>query len=125
MSATPSPSPANLLILAALGIGVFWWMSRNGGGAPGATMTPIIYPTPAQNEQAYGGSDSKAMKYQLVGGLLNKGFDFFASRAKGDNPYSLATGTDTGYLGLSADLTAYNPSGNVSAFDSIYSLARR
>lgn len=134
MSATPSPNPTNLLLLAALGIGVFWFMSRRPGGVQG-TLTPIIYPTPEQNAQAYG-SDSKAMKYQLIGGLLNKGFDFFSSRAAGENPYSLATGYEAssyglspgagnGYLGLNADATPYNPSGNVSAFDSLYSLASR
>lgn len=131
---TASPNPTNLILLAALGIGVFWFMSRR-AGLSGGTLTPVIYPTPEQNAQAYG-DQTKAMKYALVGGLLNKGFDFFASRAAGENPYSLATGTDTGYygltagagngyLGLNADATAYNPSGNVSAFDSIYSLASR
>lgn len=134
MAASSSPNPTNLLLLAALGIGVFWFMSRR-GGTMGGTLTPVIYPTPEQNAQAYG-TDSKAMKYQLVGGLLNKGFDFFTSRAKGENPYSLATSYDSsylgltpgagnGYLGLNADATAYNPSGNTSAFDSIYSLVSR
>lgn len=131
MTATPSPNPANLLILAALGIGVFWFMSRRPGGISG-TLTPLMYPTPQQNAQAYG-DQTKAAKYALVGGLLNKGFDFFTSRANGENPYSLASSYNAstyglsaaagnGYYGLNADATAYNPSGNVSAFDSIYSL---
>lgn len=134
MTATPSPNPTNLLLLAALGIGVFWFMSRRPGGVSG-TLTPLIYPTPQQNAQAYGDQNTAA-KYALVGGLLNKGFDFFASRASGENPYSLASSYDSsyyglnagqgnGYYGLNADATAYNPSGNVSAVDSLYSLASR
>lgn len=130
MSAASSPNPMNLLLLAGLGIGVFWFMSRRNGTM--GTLTPMIYPTPQQNAQAYG-DQTKAMQYQLLGGIINKGFDFFATRKAGENPYSLASSYDSsyyglnagagnGYLGLNADATAYNPSGNVSASDSIYSL---
>lgn len=120
-AATPSPNPANLLILAALGIGVFWYMSRRGA----LSVPQVIYPTPAQNAQAYG-NPAEAVKYQVVGGLLNKAFDFFATKASGENPYSLAAGmpNTAGTLYLN-DGYPYNPSGNVSASDSIYSLAYR
>lgn len=128
MTATPSPNPTNLLMLAALGIGVYWFMTRSGGGSPQA----LIYPTPAQNQQAYGADTSKVMKYQLLGGLLNKGLDFFGQRAAGQNPYSLATGYNGGSFGTvdlnskwgvqaSNDGFAYNPATG-SASDSIYSL---
>lgn len=119
MSASASPNPSNLLILAALGIGVFWFMTRRGYAA----VPSVIYPTPAQNQQAYGNS-AEAVKYQVLGGLAGKAFDFFATKASGENPYSLAAGVPNvaGTLSL-YDGVPYNPSGNVSAFDSIYSLA--
>jgi len=127
MAATPSPNPTNLILLGVLGIGVYWFMSRRAG------MPNVIYPTPAQNQQAYGADTSKVMKYQLLGGLVNKGLDFLGQRAAGQNPYSLAdsyTGGTFGGLnpsgagwGLSAanDGFAYNPASG-SASDSIYSL---
>ena len=56
MSSASSPNPMNLLLLAGLGIGVFWFMSRRQGTG---TLTPLIYPTPQQNAQA--GTDSTAV----------------------------------------------------------------
>ena len=121
MTATPSPNPTNLILLAALGIGVYWFMTRNGGGF--GTATPIIYPTPAQNAQAYG-NDTKALKYQLTAGLIGKAFDYFAK--PGDTPYTLTTQNlqKTFGLGLQLDNVAYNPAGGASAFDDLYSLVR-
>lgn len=121
-AAAPSPNPTNLLLLAALGIGVYWFMTRKG-----ALSTPaVIYPTPAQNAQAYG-DDTKALKYQLVGGLIGKAFDYFGNQ-KSASPYTFDTGGSyglqpTGSLGLQAwsDGLAFNP-GSGSASDSIYSL---
>jgi len=118
MSSTPSPNPTNLILLAALGIGVYWFMTRSGGGSPA-----VIYPTPAQNQQAYGADTSKVMKYQLLGGLLNKGLDIFGQRAAGQNPYSLAdTYSNTAWSrSVATDGFAYNPPSG-SASDSLYSL---
>lgn len=117
-AASPSPNPTNLLLLAGLGIGVYWFMTRR-MAAPG-----VIYPTPAQNQQAYGDA-TKVAKIQLLGGLLNKGLDYFGNRAS--SPYAFDTGGSygfqpTGYLGLqaSADGLAWNPSGGSSVTDSIY-----
>lgn len=111
----------NLLLLGALGIGVYWFMTRRGAGSPA-----VIYPTPAQNAQAYGDA-TKVAKIQLLGGLLNKGLDYFGSKPA--SPYAFDTGGSyglqpTGYLGLqaSSDGLAFNP-GGMSASDSIYSLA--
>ncbi len=117
-AAAPSPSPMNLLLLGVLGIGVYWFMTRRGSPA-------VIYPTPAQNQQAYGDA-TKAAKINLLGGLLNKGIDYFGNRAS--SPYAFDTGGSygfqpSGYLGLqaSSDGLAFNP-GTGSASDSIYSL---
>ncbi|MCM3565923.1 hypothetical protein [Hydrogenophaga intermedia] len=126
MAAASSPNPMNLLLLAGVGIAAFWAFSRMRG--QGAAPAPI-YPTPAQNQQALQGSraETDALKYQLAAGLLGKAFDFFGERAKGNDPYSLATGWGTGMANgwgvpLSSDGVAYNPGGNTSAQDSIYSL---
>lgn len=119
-AATPSPNPTNLLLLAALGIGVYWFMTRSSAGM--GFGAPVIYPTPAQNAQAYG-NDTKALKYQLTAGLLGKAFDYFAK--PGDTPYTLTTQPlkQTFGLGLQLDNVAYNPAGG-SAFDDLYSLVR-
>ena len=122
-AAAPSPSPMNLLMLGALGIGVYWFMTRRSG------VPAVIYPTPAQNAQAYGDA-TKVAKYQLLGGLLNKGIDIFKSGGGSSSPYTFDTGGSygfqpTGYLGLQAasDGLAWNPSGNTSVNDSIYSFS--
>lgn len=121
-AASPSPNPTNLILLGVLGIGVYWFMTRAKNGA----MMPVIYPTPAQNQQAYG-DPVKAAKINLLGGLLNKGLDYFGNRQA--SPYAFDTGGSygfqpTGSLGLQAqsDGLAFNPGGNVSASDSIYAL---
>lgn len=115
----------NMLMLGALGIGVYWFMTRARNGA----LTPVIYPTPAQNQQAYGSNSdaTKVAKIQLLGGLLNKGLDYFGNRQA--SPYTFDTGGSyglqpTGSLGLQAysDGLAFNPGGNTSASSSIYSL---
>jgi hypothetical protein len=102
-------------------------MSRRQASGP---VTQVIYPTPDQNAQAMAlaKAQTDAAKYSLAGGLLGKAFDFFGERAKGNNPYSLSTGWGTGTadgwgVQVQNDGVAYNPSGNASASDSIYSLA--
>jgi len=121
MTATPSPNPTNLILLAALGIGVYWFMTRSSAGM--GYGSPVIYPTPEQNAQAYG-AETKALKYQLTAGLIGKAFDYFAK--PGESPYALTTQPlqKTFGLGLQLDNVAYNPAGNSSAFDDLYSLVR-
>lgn len=127
MAAPSAPNPMPLILLAAVGIGVFWFMSRRQAGGP----LPVVYPTPDQNAQAaqaIAKAQTDAAKYSLASGLIGKAFDFFGERAKGNNPYSLSTGWGTGTadgwgVQILNDGVAYNPSGNTSATDSIYSLA--
>lgn len=121
MAAASSPNPMNILLLAGVGIAAFWAFSRMRAGS--AAPVPI-YPTPAQNAQAVnsGLDESKALRYQLTAGLIGKAFDFFGTRAAGGNPYALNTGSGEWGVPLRTDAVAYNPSGNVSAQDSIYSL---
>jgi hypothetical protein len=120
MAAASSPNPMNLLLLAGVGIAAFWAFSRMRGGS-----APVpIYPTPTQNAQAVssGMDDAKALRYQLTAGLIGKAFDAFGVRAAGGNPYSLSQGNASWGVPLQSDGVAYNPSGNLSAQDSIYSL---
>ncbi len=120
MSALKSPNPMNLLLLAGVGIAAFWAFSRMRQGA-----APVpIYPTPTQNAQsvASGMDEAKALRYQLTAGLIGKAFDFFGTRAAGGNPYSLSSGNASLGVPMQSDGVAYNPSGNTSAQDSIYSL---
>lgn len=129
-AASPSPSPMNIILLGAVGIGVYWFMTRGRSMVPG-----VIYPTPAQNQQAYA-DQTKAAKYQLLGGLLNKGVDFLTARANKLDPYNLATGQESNFGTLNPngagwglqpgssqfDGIAWNPAGNRSVSDSLYSL---
>ncbi|WP_009518559.1 hypothetical protein [Hydrogenophaga sp. PBC] len=126
MAAPSAPNPMPLILLAAVGIGVFWFMSRRQAGGP----LPVVYQTPDQNAQAaaIAKAQTDVAKYSLAAGLVGKAFDFFGERAKGNNPYSLSTGWGTGTadgwgVQVQNDGVAYNPSGNNSASDSIYSLA--
>lgn len=133
MAQAQAPNPMNLILLAGLGIGVYYVMTR-----PRVGMSPLpIYPTPAQNAQAYGDA-ATAAKYQLAGGVIGKVFDLFSASAKNPNTgingpidwqkpidYSLSSAYVPSNLSLlaSSDGVVYNPPSG-SAWDNLYSLSR-
>jgi hypothetical protein len=142
MTAASSPNPRNLLILAALGIGVYWFMTR---AARAGTVTGVraVFPTAAQNAQYAGYSAKDQALWGTIGGILNKGVNAIFSGPDSANPYykanaavaatqtatsgtSSSTGDpynpDGGYYTSTVDALPFNPSGNVAPWDVITQL---
>lgn len=63
MSAASSPNPSNLILLAVIGIGAYWFMSRRAVAGPYYAAQP----------------NSSAQKTQMAGALLNSGLNALGS----------------------------------------------
>jgi hypothetical protein len=67
MSAASSPGPQNLILLAALGVGAYWFMTRRAAAAsPAAAAATASAPKPAGSNTA-GKIDAAG---RLIGGLV-------------------------------------------------------
>ncbi len=97
MSANASPDPTNLVVLAAVGVGAFWFLTRRAAAQP-ANVAGVAAPSP----NAAGMSQRAATNIGLLGAV---GKALFGGRAA--------------YASSAIDGVAYNPTGSVSPFNAI------
>jgi hypothetical protein len=112
MSAS-APNPSNLLLLAGLGIGAYWLMTRQAR----ATQSPTPAQIPAQAVANPYRSVVGDLAGRLLGGLLSS-----SSASTATAPFTTQGGTinnPSAYASSAIDGIAFNPPVG-SAFDSAY-----
>jgi hypothetical protein len=117
-AAINSPGPKGIILLGALGIGVYWWMTRQAMAAPSRPL----FPTPLQNKQYEAFSAKDTALWGTIGQILNKGVDTLFSPAS-TQPYYAANAAVAARerAEAAAGKSSYAPSGDPYNPDGFYS----